>query len=118
MTQFRVGIVVLSLVLSSAPLRSQAGPAARPEAVVDNGEFMDLFLKAGYTDLQQTMAKPPVERREWAAIYQKAIHTCSVRTTRRCAASTQPWRKPATRATAPSPQTRRPSSPEGWDQAA
>jgi cytochrome c556 len=45
---------------------------ARPEAVVDNGEFMDMFLKATYTELQQTMAKPPADRKEWAAIYQKA----------------------------------------------
>jgi hypothetical protein len=46
---------------------------AKPAAVVDNGEFMDLFLKTSYTELQQAMAKPPVERKEWAAIYQKAI---------------------------------------------
>ena len=45
---------------------------ARPEPVVDNGEFMDMFLKATYTELQQSMAKPPVDRKEWAAIYQKA----------------------------------------------
>jgi hypothetical protein len=45
---------------------------ARPEPVVDNGEFMDMFLKATYTELQQSMAKPPTERKEWAAIYQKA----------------------------------------------
>jgi cytochrome c556 len=45
---------------------------ARPEPVVDNGEFMDMFLKATYTELQQSMAKPPADRKEWAAIYQKA----------------------------------------------
>ena len=33
---------------------------------------MDMFLKATYTELQQSMAKPPTERKEWAAIYQKA----------------------------------------------
>ena len=52
---------------------AQGEPPARPEPVVDNGEFMDLFLKAGYTELQLAMAKPPADRKEWAAIYQKAV---------------------------------------------
>jgi hypothetical protein len=49
-------------------------PAATgPEPVVDNGEFMDLFLKSTYTELQQAMAAPPADRKTWATIYQKAI---------------------------------------------
>jgi cytochrome c556 len=51
---------------------AQTETQARPEPVVDNGEFMDMFLKATYTELQQSMAKPPADRKEWAAIYQKA----------------------------------------------
>jgi len=45
----------------------------RPEPVVDNGEFMDLFLKTSYGDLQDAMAKTPADRRAWATIYQRAI---------------------------------------------
>jgi hypothetical protein len=56
---------------AQSPVRQNDTPA-RPEPVVDNGEFMDMFLKATYTELQQSMAKPPADRKEWAAIYQKA----------------------------------------------
>jgi hypothetical protein len=58
--------------LAEAPA-AQTAPAARPEPVVDNGEFMDLFIKASYTELQQAMASPPADRKSWATIYQKAI---------------------------------------------
>jgi hypothetical protein len=51
----------------------QAAAAARPEPVIDNGEFMDLFLKTSYGELQDAMAKPPADRKAWATIYQKAI---------------------------------------------
>jgi cytochrome c556 len=33
---------------------------------------MDIFLKPAYAELQQAMAKPPADRKEWATIYQKA----------------------------------------------
>lgn len=45
----------------------------KPEPVVDNGEFMDLFIKTSYGELQDAMAKPPADRRGWATIYQRAI---------------------------------------------
>src|SRR5690348_9910593 len=51
----------------------QTAHGARPEPVVDNGEFMDLFLKSTYGELQDAMAKPPADRKAWANIYQKAI---------------------------------------------
>ena len=54
------------------PASVQNDSPARPEPVVDNGEFMDMFLKTTYTEVQQSMAKPPADRKEWAAIYQKA----------------------------------------------
>jgi hypothetical protein len=70
--------VVLAVTLVPLPRLTrltfaQSETHARPEPVVDNGEFMDMFLKSTYTELQQAMAKPPTERKEWAAIYQKAI---------------------------------------------
>jgi len=58
------------LFTSAAPLQPDA---PRPEPVVDNGEFMDLFLKTAYGDLQDAMARPPADRRAWALIYQRAI---------------------------------------------
>jgi len=61
--------LALALVVA---LSVQTAPA-KPEPVVDNGEFMDLFLKSTYSDLQEAMAKPPVDRKGWAAIYQRAI---------------------------------------------
>jgi hypothetical protein len=70
MAQNTIAILGLTALLWTA---TQAEPPARPEPVVDNGEFMDLFLKSGYTELQLAMAKPPADRKEWAAIYQKAI---------------------------------------------
>jgi len=51
----------------------QAPVGGRPEPVVDNGEFMDLFLKSTYAELQDAMVKPPADRKAWANIYQKAI---------------------------------------------
>jgi cytochrome c556 len=70
MAHIRAGIVAVVVTFALAP---QGDAPARPEAVVDNSEFMDLFLKSSYGELQQAMAKPPVDRKEWAAIYQKAI---------------------------------------------
>jgi len=45
----------------------------QPAQVVDTGELMDLFLKPAYAELQQAMAHPPADRRDWATIYQKAV---------------------------------------------
>jgi hypothetical protein len=70
-----VPTVAISLVPQPATPPRPVGHSdtpARPEPVVDNGEFMDMFLKATYTELQQSMATPPADRKEWAAIYQKA----------------------------------------------
>jgi cytochrome c556 len=67
---------ILALALAIMPGRSvrlQPDPPAKPQAVVDNGEFMDLFLKTTYGELQEAMAKPPADRKAWATIYQRAI---------------------------------------------
>src|SRR5262245_29808727 len=76
---FGVATLVPTVALGLGPRMAEQPPAARqndtparPEPVVDNGEFMDMFLKATWTELQQAMAKPPADRKEWAAIYQKA----------------------------------------------
>lgn len=68
-------VLVLALVVGSVRLQPDLpqGDPPRPAPVVDNGEFMDLFLKTSYGELQDAMAKPPADRRAWATIYQKAI---------------------------------------------
>ena len=50
-----------------------AEPPPEPAQIVDTGELMDIFLKPAYAELQQAMAKPPADRKEWATIYQKAV---------------------------------------------
>ena len=57
---------------------SAQAPVPRPMPVVDPGEFMDLFLKTTYGELQQAMAKPPADRRGWATIYQRAIQVAEM----------------------------------------
>ena len=50
-----------------------AEPPAEPVAIVDTGELMDIFLKPAYAEMQQAMARPPADRKDWATIYQKAV---------------------------------------------
>ena len=66
-------LVAAALNPAQAQTPAPGGSVPRPAPVVDNGEFMDLFLKSTYTELQQAVAAPPADRKGWAAIYQKAI---------------------------------------------
>jgi len=65
-------LVALAVLADPRSVRLQPDHPA-PAPVVDNGEFMDLFLKTSYGDVQDAMAKPPEDRRAWALIYQRAI---------------------------------------------
>lgn len=67
----------MKLALALALLLLQQTPP-KPEPVVDNGEFMDIFLKTSYGELQDAMAKPPADRRGWALIYQRAIRVAEL----------------------------------------
>ncbi|HZR26972.1 MAG TPA: hypothetical protein VFA59_25475 [Vicinamibacterales bacterium] len=67
--------LVVALLVSSVPLQPDV---PKPQPVVDNGEFMDIFLKTSYGDLQEAMAKPPTDRRGWAIIYQRAIRVAEL----------------------------------------
>jgi hypothetical protein len=53
------------------PSAGQAPPKAVP--VMDTGELMNLFLQPLYEELKQSLARPPADRKEWAAIYQAAV---------------------------------------------
>lgn len=48
-------------------------PVAQPAPILENGELMALLVKPAYLDLQQAVARPPADRKEWATIYQKAV---------------------------------------------
>jgi cytochrome c556 len=50
-----------------------AAQTAQPSAIVDTPEFMTLLLKPAYVDVQRAVEKPPTDRAEWAATYQKAV---------------------------------------------
>src|SRR5438128_2436313 len=63
--------------LSEHAVQRVEGPP-QPAQVVDTGELMDIFLKPAYAELQQAMAKPPVDRKEWATIYQKAVRVAEL----------------------------------------
>ena len=69
------GILFAIVLLAGQPALSEPAfqRVERPTAVIDTGETMDIFLKPAYAELQQAMAKPPVDRKEWATIYQKAV---------------------------------------------
>ena len=73
----KIGVIaVLSLLTTGVRIHPDLPlqpDAPHPAPVVDNGEFMDLFLKTTYAELQDAMAKPPADRRAWATIYQRAI---------------------------------------------
>ena len=47
-------------------------PSAQPEPVLETGELMLLVIKPAYDELKRAMVAPPVDRQQWAALYQKA----------------------------------------------
>jgi cytochrome c556 len=67
MAQIKCAIAILMVSAAAA------AQAAQPSAVVDTPEFMTLLLKPAYVDLQRAVDKPPADRAEWAATYQKAV---------------------------------------------
>jgi len=70
MAQIRCAIAILMV---SAVAAAQPARPAQPDAVVDTPEFMTLLLKPAYVDVQRAVDKPPADRAEWAATYQKAV---------------------------------------------
>ena len=70
MAQLKCAIAILMV---SAAAAVQTARSAQPDAIVDTPEFMTLLLKPAYVDVQRAVDKPPADRAEWAATYQKAV---------------------------------------------
>jgi cytochrome c556 len=70
MSQIRCAFAILLLSITTA---TQTVRPAKPDAIIDTPEFMTLLLKPAYVDMQRTVDKPPADRAEWAAAYQKAV---------------------------------------------
>ena len=70
MAQIKCAIAILMVSTAAA---AQTARSAQPDAIVDTPEFMTLLLKPAYVDVQRAVEKPPADRAEWAATYQKAV---------------------------------------------
>ena len=63
---------VAALASVGGAVPQQMDPPPQPAPVLDNVDLMDLMVKPAYDELQQAMARPPADRKAWAALYQKA----------------------------------------------
>ena len=70
-----VFVAILAMARLAAP---QAESPARPVAVLDNVDLMDLMVKPAYDDLQRAVAAPPSDRKAWADLYQKAARLAEI----------------------------------------
>jgi len=64
--------VAVAAATAAAPAMPQADSSGRPAPVLENVDLMDLMVKPAYDELRQAAARAPADRREWAALYQKA----------------------------------------------
>ena len=79
MAQPRMLLCVFVAVLAasfSAATQSESG--GRPAAVLDNVDLMDLLVKPAYDALHQAVARPPSDRKAWAALYQEAARLAEI----------------------------------------
>ena len=74
----RLLCVFVAMLASAPPAAPQQLPAAQPAPVLDNTDLMDLMVKPAYDELQQSMARPPADRRAWAALYQRAARLAEI----------------------------------------
>jgi cytochrome c556 len=74
----RLLFVFVAMVALARPANAQADPSAQPTPVLDNVDLMDLMVKPAYDELQRALARPPEDRRAWAALYQKAARLAEI----------------------------------------
>jgi hypothetical protein len=65
-------VLCVGLLLAFSRIASGQEPSTQPEPVLETGELMLLVIKPAYDELKQAMSAPPVDRQQWAALYQKA----------------------------------------------
>jgi len=67
----RAFMLTVALSIAAMPGAGRQTLVPQPQAVFENGELMALVIRPAYTEVQAAMAKPPADRRQWAAVYQK-----------------------------------------------
>jgi cytochrome c556 len=79
MAQPRMMVIVFVAAMATAPAAApQAAVQPQPTPVLDNVDLMDLMVKPAYDALQQAVARPPADRKAWAALYQQAARLAEV----------------------------------------
>jgi cytochrome c556 len=96
-------LVFVAAVAAAGLAPPQIDPPAQPAPVLENVDLMDLMVKPAYDELRQAAAHAPADRREWAALYQKAARLAEVENllffrTRAGAARQAEWAGNASRA--------------------
>ena len=74
----RLLCVFVAMLMWALPAAPQTLPAAQPAPVLDNVDLMDLMVKPAYDEVRQATAKPPADRKAWAALYQNAARLAEI----------------------------------------
>ena len=64
--------ICLGILLAFGGAAAAQEPSTGPEPILETGELMVMVIKPAYDDLQKAIATPPVDRQQWAQLYQKA----------------------------------------------
>lgn len=64
--------ICLGILLCCGGIAAAQEPSTEPEPILETGELMVMVIKPAYDDLQRAMATPPVDRQQWAQLFQKA----------------------------------------------
>ena len=64
--------ICLGILLAFGGAAAAQEPSAEPEPILETGELMVMVIKPAYDELQRAIATPPVDRQQWAQLYQKA----------------------------------------------
>ena len=62
----------VAFVLAFGGMAAAQEPSPQPEPILETGELMLLVIKPAYDELKSAMAAPPVDRQQWAKLFQKA----------------------------------------------
>jgi hypothetical protein len=62
----------LGILLAFGGAAAAQEPLTEPQPILETGELMVMVIKPAYDELQRAMATPPLDRQQWAQLYQKA----------------------------------------------